>query len=75
MKATSQSSVEDSIRALQRAAQTLLFVATLLRGNEKQHRVLARNPFKVRGGLARARSAARDARGRFLRALGSESDK
>ena len=34
-----------------------------------------KSAIKVRGGRARARGAARDARGQFLRALGSESDK
>jgi len=75
MEEPPSASTKDAVRALQRVAQMCAMLAAMLDSGAKRARILRRNPIKVRGGRARARSAARDARGRFLRALGSESDK
>ena len=75
MEEPPRTTTEDAARALQQLARTCVFLASLLRNGQQTTRMLRRSPIKVRGGRIRARGATRDARGRFMRALGSELDK
>ena len=75
MEEPPRTTTEDAARALQQLARTCVFLASLLRNGQQTTRMLRRNPIKVRGGRARARTARRDPHGRFVRALGSELDK
>lgn len=57
---TKHSEGQSSTDALQQMNQALALLAKLVRNSHRKSAI------KVRGGRARARNAARDARGRFL---------